>query len=78
MGNLLIRHIPEDTVRMAKQLAARHHHSLQEEVSNLLIESIRFRAGKWSAEADTIRERLSKTKTFFSDSAKSLREDRDR
>ena len=78
MGNLLIRHIPGDAIRMAKQLAARHHHSLQEEVSNLLIESIRFRAGKWSAEADTIRERLSKKKKLYSDSAKLLREDRDR
>ena len=62
MGNLLIRHLPGDTIRMAKQLAARHHHSLQEEVSNMLIETIRFRAGGWSTEADVVRKRLSKKK----------------
>ena len=78
MGNLLIRHLPVDTIRMAKQLAARHHHSLQEEVSNILVETIRFRAGTWSDEADAIRKRLSKKRKFYSDSGKLIREDRDR
>ena len=78
MGNLLIRHIPQEAIRMAKQLAARHHHSLQEEISSMLVETIRFRAGKWSSEADTIRKRLFRKGKVYSDSAKLLREDRDR
>ena len=78
MGSLLIRHMPADTIRMAKEIAERNHHSLQEEVSKILIEAIRFRSGKWSAQADTIRQRLLKKKKSYSDSAALQREDRDR
>ena len=78
MSDLLIRHIPGDAMRMAKWLAVKHHHSLQEEVSNMLVEAIRFRAGKWSTQADGIRKRLSAKKKIHSDSAKLMREDRDR
>ena len=78
MGNLLIRHIPRETLLMAKEIARKNHHSLQEEVSNILIESVRFRAGRWSTQADAIRKRLSKKKKLYSDSAVLQREDRDR
>ena len=78
MGNLLIRHLPAETIRMAKELAQKHHRSLQEEVSTLLIETIQFRAGKWSLEADKIRKRLAKKRKVYSDSTLLIREDRDR
>jgi plasmid stability protein len=78
MADILIRHLPDDIIRTAKELAARNHHSLQEEVSGMLIQVVRFRSGKWSAEADAIRERLSKKRKLYSDSTKLIREDRDR
>lgn len=78
MGNLLIRHLPEETIRMAKELAEKHHRSLQEELSTMLIETIKFRAGAWSLQADAIRKRLSKKRKLYSDSAVLQREDRDR
>lgn len=78
MSNLLIRHIPKETLLMAKEIAKKNHHSLQEEVSNILIESVRFRAGRWSTQADSIRKRLAKKRKFYSDSTAQIREDRDR
>ena len=78
MGNLLIRHLPDATIRMAKELAVKHHRSLQEEVSNMLIETVRFRSGKWSLEADKIRKRLAEKRKVYSDSTLLIREDRDR
>ena len=78
MGNLLIRHLPDATIRMAKELAAKHHCSLQEEVSSMLIETVRFRFGGWSMQADAIRKRLAKKRKLYSDSAVLQREDRDR
>ena len=78
MGNLLVRHLPADTIRMAKALAEKHSRSLQEEVSNMIVETVRFRSGQWSAKADQIRTRLSKKKKTYSDSTAQIREDRDR
>ena len=78
MGNLLVRNLPADTIRMAKEMAARHHHSLQEELSGILIEAIRFRSGKWSSSADVVRKRLSRGGKSYSDSAKLIRQDRNR
>ncbi len=78
MADLLIRNLPGETIRQAKALAARHKRSLQQEISTMLIEAIRFRAGGWADEADTIRKRLARKGKLSSDSAKLLREDRDR
>ena len=76
MSDILVRHIPADAVKMAKTLASRHHRSLQEEVSNMLIEAIRFRAGAWSKQADSLRTRLTTKKKNYSDSATLQRQDR--
>ena len=78
MGDLLIRHLPDETIRMAKDLAAKHHHSLQEEVSSMLVETIRFRSGNWAVQADVIRKRLAKKRKLYSDSTEQIRQDRDR
>jgi hypothetical protein len=77
MADILIRNLPGDTIRQAKALAVKHNRSLQQEISNLLIETVRFRTGDWSDEADTIRKRLARKGRVFSDSAKLIREDRD-
>ncbi len=78
MADILIRNLPGDTIRQAKALAAKHKRSLQQEISNLLIETIRFRTGGWSDEADTIRKRLARKGKLFSDSTELIREDRER
>ena len=78
MSDLLIRHLPGDTIQQAKALAKKDRLSLQEEVSGLLVQAIRFRVGKWSAQADVIRRHLAGKKKPHSDSAALLRKDRDR
>ena len=78
MSDILIRRIPADAIRLAKALAARHRHSLQEEISNILIETIRFRAGKWSVKADAVRKRLSRKRRPYSNTTDLLRRDRGR
>ena len=78
MSDLLIRHIPADTIRMAKALAQKHRRSLQEELSEVLVQAVRFRAGLWSSRADAIRARLSGKKKLYSDSTGQIREDRNR
>lgn len=78
MADILIRNVPKETMRQAKELAVRHKRSLQQEMASLLIETVRFRAGGWASEADVIQRRLSRTGKLQSDSAKLMREDRDR
>ncbi len=78
MADFLIRKIPGATLRQAKKMAAQHHRSLQEELSNLLIETIHFRAGTWSKTADLIRSGTASSGRRHSDSADLLRQDRNR
>ena len=78
MSDILIRSLPSQTLRQAKMLAAKHHRSLQQEISEMLVETIRFRAGGWSVEADKIRKRLNRKRKLYSDSTAQVREDRDR
>ncbi len=78
MANILIRNVPDDILRLAKAQAEKHHRSLQQELSEVLAVTIRFRAGGWAREADTIRRRLSRKGKLQSDSAELQREDRDR
>lgn len=77
MADLLIRNLPSETIRLVKAQAVMHKRSLQQEVSSMIIETVRFRAGDWSDEADTIRKRLARKGRVFSDSTKLIREDRD-
>ncbi len=74
--NILIRNVPDQTVRLAKRMAQKHKRSLQQELSSILVDAIRFQSGSWSREADMIRRRLGKK--MGSDSAELLREDRNR
>ena len=76
MADFLIRRIPKETLNLAKRMAAQHHHSVQEEISSLLIEGIRFRAGTWARSADLIRRKINPSTRIHSDSAALLREDR--
>ena len=78
MPNLLIRRLPKEILDQAKKIASMHHRSLQEEISQLLIETVRLRSGRWSKKADLVRKRLAKPGRQFSDSAKLIREDRSR
>ena len=78
MADILIRNVPAETIRQVKEQAAKHNRSLQQEISAVLVEAIRFRAGGWAAEADTIRKRLRRKGKLHSDSAELQREDRDR
>ncbi len=77
MADLLIRNLPSETIQQVKAQAAKHNRSLQQEVSSLIIETVRFRAGGWAKEADTIRKHLARKGRLFLDSAKLIREDRD-
>ncbi|MBI2915564.1 MAG: Arc family DNA-binding protein [Elusimicrobia bacterium] len=78
MHNLLIRRIPKETISLAKKMAEKHHRSLQEEISQLLIQSVHFHAGEWSKKSGNIYKRLARSGKHFSDSASLLRDDRDR
>ena len=78
MPNLLIRHLPKETLDQAKKIASRHRRSLQEEISQLLIETVRFRSGHWAKGAELLRKRLSRGGRKFSDSVRLIREDRGR
>ncbi len=74
--DVLIRNLPDQTVRLAKRMALKHKRSLQKELSSILVDAIRFQSGSWSREADTIRRRLGKK--VGSDSVDLVREDRNR
>lgn len=78
MPDLLIRNLPNETIRQVKALAVKHKNSLQQEISRMLVEAVRFQSGNWSAQADAIRERLAKKRKIYSDSTALIREDRDR
>lgn len=78
MADLLVRHVPEPVVRSLKRRAVRHRRSLQKELVSIL-ESAAESAGRSPAQvAAAIRNHLAQTGRTFSDSARLLREDRQR
>lgn len=78
MPTILIRHVPRETVNLAKGLAKARGKSLQEELLELLQASVRIQADLWVKRAHRIREHLRTTGRRFSDSAPSIRADRSR
>jgi hypothetical protein len=78
MADFLIRNIPLKTLQMAKRLAKKRHHSLQEEILGVLLDVFNVGAGDWSTRADRIRQRLARGGRPFGSSVQLLREDRGR
>ncbi len=76
MPNILIRNVPQKTIRYAKRLARQHRTSLQEEIRTLVVQALDTRMGSWSAAADRIRRRFEKEGKHFSNSVDLIREDR--
>jgi len=79
VADLLVRHVPEPVVRSLKQRAARHGRSLQKELASILESAAEESAGRSPARvAATIRTHLAQTGRTFIDSARLVREDRQR
>lgn len=79
MPDLLVRDVPPETVEALKRRAAEHRRSLQQELLGILESSAKESGAKSPAEvAASIRAKLAATGRAFSDSAPSVREDRER
>ncbi len=78
MPNILIRDIPEETLERLKKLAKNHNRSLQQELKDIIVNWSKQFSIDISKRASKIREHLRSKKITFSDSAKLIREDRDR
>lgn len=75
MPELLIRKLSAETIEGLKKRARQHRRSLQGEVV-LLLEDVARRSGEFWNEAEKMRTKLRGKR--FSDSAKLIREDRER
>jgi len=78
MPNLLIRDVPEDTVKALKEIAKRNGRSVQQESRMAIERHTLARAHDPAAAARRIRERFASQGRFFSDSTPLIREDRER
>lgn len=78
MANVLIRDIPDNVVDTLKQRAKSHNRPLQGELRDILLETARCSCSDIAQRAAEIRRKLSGERRSFTDSAKLLREDRDR
>lgn len=78
MANILIRDVPEKTLRQAKRVARKRRHSVQEELRGLLIDALEIREGDWPARAERIRRKIGRSGKPQSNSVDLLREDRTR
>lgn len=78
MADILIRNVPGITLRQAKRMAQKQHHSLQEVLRGLLINVLEIREGDWVARAERIRRKIARTGKPQSNSVDLLREDRAR
>jgi antitoxin FitA len=78
MADILIRNVPRRTLLIARRLAKKRKHSLQEELRGILTDVLTMREGAWSSRADRVYDRLRRSGKKFSDSARLLRDDRAR
>ncbi len=78
MPNLLIRDIPEGSLKNLKKIAEAHNRSLQQELKDKIIEWSELVPVDTSRRAASIIEKLRSKKISFTDSTKLLREDRGR
>ena len=78
MAELVLTDVDEVVLHQLQDLATRHGRTPAQEAKAILAEAVGSRsAGAW-ASVDAIYNRLANTGKTFSDSADSLREDRDR
>jgi plasmid stability protein len=78
MANVLIRHLPEKTLKQAKELAKAHRRSVQEELRTILVEALGWQSPEWIQTSDLLRDKVSKFSARHSDSTKLIRQDRNR
>jgi len=76
MSQLLIRNLEDETVELLKNQAKLHNRSLQGEVKQILEENVKMSMKDARIKAKKIRASFGKK--IFSDSAKLIREDRNR
>ncbi len=79
MAQILVRNLPEATVKRLKARARKKGRSLQAEVTEILEESARIeldREAAWRL-ADAIRESIRKKVGILDDSARIIRKDRE-
>ena len=78
MPNVLIRDIPDEVVNELKQRAKSRNRSLQQELSDILVETARRPYDDIAKRAAEIKRKLAGKGRSFTDSAELLREDRAR
>ncbi len=77
MAQVLVRHLNEKVVERLKKRAREHGRSLQSEVKTILEEAVPDYEAAWKR-IERFRNRLSQSSRKFSNSAKLIREDRER
>jgi plasmid stability protein len=77
MPNILIRDVPEETLKQIKMMAKQHNRSLQQELKHILENLPGLRPDIYK-KASAIRKKLKRKRINFTDSAELLREDRSR
>jgi plasmid stability protein len=78
MANVLIRNIPDEVLDRFKNMARSHKRSLQQELREVLENTVNRSTGDIYQKALELRKKLREKTTRFTDSAKLLREDRSR
>lgn len=78
MTDVLIRNVPPPVLDKLKKRASRNMRSLQQELLTILEDAAGADELKAAEAANMVRERLAAYNRDFSDSTKSIREDRDR
>ena len=78
MPNVLIRHLPDKTLKQARKLAKAHRHSVQEEIRSILVEALGWQSSDWTKSADILRDRTAKYSARHTNSVRLIRENRDR
>jgi plasmid stability protein len=76
MGQVIVRHLEDETVRRLKERARRKEHSPERELREILAAAARYDMAELKARAAAIRARYEGTPQ--TDSVLLLREDRDR
>ncbi|HVP83312.1 MAG TPA: Arc family DNA-binding protein [Rhizomicrobium sp.] len=78
MAQLLVRDIPEEVVTALKRRAKRHGRSAEAEHREILREALKSSSDSFWNAADRFRQELEEEGRHFSDSAKIVREERDK
>lgn len=76
MPDILLRNIPQKTLKQIKYRAQQHNLSVQQELKEILHDILSYTPYNISQKASAMRKKLLKKQIKFSDSTKLLREDR--